>query len=437
MNLKETFELLFSLPTIWWVLFGSAILGLASGSLGTFAVLRKQSLLGDALAHATLPGVCISFLITQSKSPLVLLTGALISGFIGTSLIMAIRRTSRIKEDAAIGIILSVFFGIGIFLLTLIQHSAVGEQSGLDRFLFGQAASLVTEDVRLMFILASLIFILIFSFYKELKLLSFDRDFGETIGYPMIFIEVVLTFLIVVAVVIGIQTVGVVLMAALLITPAVAARQWSDRLGVVVILSGIFGMLGGVVGALLSGFSLRLPTGPLIVITVSIIMVLSLFFAPRRGLVRSFVRFRRYKVKVLKENLLKDIHLLGRELKDWNTPRTLKMIAGVRGHKIRLVRRGLHKLFRDGFVSENDMHQWGLTPLGLEAARRVVRNHRLWELYLSKRLDLPTDHVHRDAEDMEHALTPEIIALLEKELEYPKSDPHGSPIVQPKEIPDE
>lgn len=437
MNLKETIELLFSLPTIWWVLLGSSILGLASGALGTFAVLRKQSLLGDALAHATLPGVCIAFLITQSKSPLVLLTGALISGFIGTSLIMAIRRSSRIKEDAAIGIILSVFFGVGIFLLTLIQHSAAGEQSGLDRFLFGQASSLVTEDVRLMFILASVIFILIFYFYKELKLLSFDREFGETIGYPMIFIEVILTFLIVVAVVIGIQTVGVVLMAALLITPAVAARQWSDRLGVVIILSGIFGMIGGVSGALLSGLSLHLPTGPLIVITVSIIMVLSLFFAPRRGLVKSFIKFSRYKNKVFKENMLKDLHSLGREKKDWNTPRTLKMIAGVRGHKIHTVRRGMNKLFKEGLVLENDLHLWTLMPKGLEEARRIVRSHRLWELYLSKRLDLPTDHVHRDAEDMEHALTPEIIALLEKELEYPKADPHGSPIVQPKDIPDE
>lgn len=437
MNISDTLELLFSLPTIRWVLFGSTILGIASGSLGTFAVLRKQSLLGDAIAHATLPGVCIAFLFTHSKSPLVLLTGALISGFIGTSLILGIRRTSRIKEDAAIGIILSVFFGIGIFLLTLIQHSSIGEQSGLDRFLFGSAASLVSEDIKIMFILSAIIFSLIMLFYKELKLLSFDREFGEIIGFPMIVVEVILTLLIVVAVVIGIQTVGVVLMAALLITPAVAARQWSNRLGVVIIIAALFGAIGGVSGALMSGLSQRLPTGPLIVLTVSALMVLSLFFAPRRGLLKSFIRFRNYRDKVLKENLLKDIHSLSRRAQDWKISHSIKEISAVRGHKLFLVRNVLKKLKRLGLVKDNSLQNWKLSKKGLEVARKIVRNHRLWELYLSKRLDLPSDHVHRDAEDMEHALTPEIIELLEKELEYPQEDPHGSPIDQPKEVPDE
>lgn len=437
MSLADTVQLLFLLPTIKWVLVGSLLLGMAGGVLGTFAVLRKQSLLGDALAHATLPGVCLAFLITQSKSPMILLTGALISGFIGTSLILAIQRTSRIKEDAAIGIVLSVFFGIGILLLTMLQHTTLAGQSGLDRFLFGQAASLMTKDVQLMFLLTSIIFVSTFFFYKEFKLLSFDREFGEAMGFPMIVIEVVLTLLLVVAVVIGIQTVGVVLMAALLITPAVAARQWSDRLGIVVILSGIFGMIAGVGGALLSGLSVRLPTGPLIVLTVSVIMVFSLFFAPRRGLLKAFVRSRGYRSKVLKENLLKDLHLLGRTSENWTMPRSVKMIAGVRGDKIRSVRRVLCRLRRGGLVTENDLKEWALTARGLESASTIVRRHRLWELYLSKRLELPTDHVHRDAEDMEHALTPEIIALLEKELEYPKRDPHGSPIMQPKESQDE
>lgn len=277
------------------------------------------------------------------------------------------------------------------------------------------------------------------AFYKEMKLLSFDRDFGQTIGFPMIFIEFILTFLIVIAVVIGIQSVGVVLMAGLLITPAVAARQWSDKLGVVVILAGIYGMLGGVSGALLSGLSMRLPTGPLIVLAVTAIMVFSLFFAPRRGLIKSFIKFQKYKSKVLKENLLKDIHSLGRKEKVWLAPHSLKVIAGIRGHKIHKIKKVLRKLKNEGLVSANDLnqYQWSLTSTGLEAARRIVRNHRLWELYLSKRLELSVDHVHRDAEDMEHALTPEIIALLEKELEYPKLDPHGSPIVQPKEPSDE
>ncbi|HLB59794.1 MAG TPA: iron chelate uptake ABC transporter family permease subunit, partial [Bdellovibrionota bacterium] len=360
----------------------------------------------------------------------------LISGLIGTWLVLAIRRSSRIKEDAAIGIVLSVFFGIGIVLLTAIQHTGAGAQSGLDRFLFGQAASLIDRDVQVMLLLAAIILSLLAMFYKEFKILSFDRDFGQTLGLPMVLIEIFLTALIVVAVVIGIQTVGVVLMAAMLITPAVAARQWTDRLGLMLFLSGLFGMIGGVVGALLSGLSLRLPTGPLVVLTLTAIVVVSLFFAPRRGLIKMWVKFIKYKLKVRQENLLKDLHSLGREESQWFIPRSPKVIAGVRGNSLPLTRKTLRELRRLGLVEEKE-EGWRLTSSGLDQSRHIVRYHRLWELYLSKRLELPSDHVHRDAEDMEHALTPEIVEMLEKELQHPKIDPHGSPIVSPKDIPDE
>jgi len=423
----ETLSFIFSLPTIRWVMLGSAILGLSAGMLGCFAVLRKQSLLGDALAHAALPGVCIAFIITGTKNPFVILIGALCSGLVGTWLIMAIRRTSRIKEDAAIGIILSVFFGIGIAILTGIQHSGMGAQSGLDRFLFGQAASLIPRDVIMMMILAAFLLGCLAALYKEFKILSFDRDFAQTLGQPVILIEAFLTALLVVAVVIGIQTVGVVLMAAMLITPAVAARQWTDKLGVMVILAGVFGILGGVIGSLLSGVASKLPTGPVVVLVLTFFVFISLLFAPRRGLAKAWFRFFKYKKKVRLENLLKDLHSLGRKDQDWTVVRSMKEIAAVRANNISTVRKTLNALRKLFFVEGSDVG-WSLTPAGLNEAKKVVRNHRLWELYLSKRLELPSDHVHRDAEQMEHVLTPEIVRAIESDLKHPKVDPHGSKI---------
>ncbi|HET9226352.1 MAG TPA: iron chelate uptake ABC transporter family permease subunit, partial [Thermoanaerobaculia bacterium] len=213
------------------VLIGATLLGALAGTLGSFALLRRQSLLGDALAHAALPGVCIAYLITGTKSPLPLFAGALAAGLLGSLLILTTVRWSRIKEDSAIGIVLSVFFGFGIVLLTLIQKLPAGNQSGLDKYLFGQAATLVEDDLKVMAVLGAVVIAFVLAFYKEFKLLSFDPGFGSSLGLPMRRMEVLLTLLLVVVVVVGLQTVGVVLIVATLITPAAAARQWTDRLG--------------------------------------------------------------------------------------------------------------------------------------------------------------------------------------------------------------
>jgi manganese/zinc/iron transport system permease protein len=201
------------------VLVGSVLLGAVGGTLGAFALLRRQSLLGDALAHAALPGVGLAFLRTLSKSPFVLLTGALVSGIAGALAVLGIHRFSRVKEDAAIGIVLSVFFGAGIVLLTHIQKLPAGNQSGLDKFLFGQAAALMRQDIVIMAVLGSVVVATIALFWKELKLVTFDRGFAGSVGMPTGVLEVVLTAALVVTVVVGLQTVGVVLMIATLVTP--------------------------------------------------------------------------------------------------------------------------------------------------------------------------------------------------------------------------
>src|SRR5688572_15324146 len=194
-------------------------------------MLRRQGLLGDTLAHAALPGICLAFLLTGAKTQIVLLLGAALAGWVGTMLLLVIVRRTVLSEDAALGIVLSTFFGIGITLLTYINRRDDANQAGLDSYLFGQAAALIEEDVINFAVLGGIALALVLLFYKELKLLTFDAEFAGSLGFGTTKLSVLLTSLIVVAVVIGLQTVGVVLMAAMLIGPAAAARQWTNRLG--------------------------------------------------------------------------------------------------------------------------------------------------------------------------------------------------------------
>jgi manganese/zinc/iron transport system permease protein len=410
------------------VLIGASLLGLSGGVLGCFAVLRRQSLLGDALAHAALPGICVGYLLTHSKEPVPLFAGALVAGLIGAMTIQLIIRNSRIKQDTAIGMVLSVFFGVGIVLLTYIQKLPLGNQSGLDHFLFGQAATLLPRDIRIMGVMAVVVVVVTALLFKELKLLCFDRDFADATGQPTRWLEFLLTTLLVVVVVVGLQTVGVVLIVATLITPAAAARQWTESLGVMLVLAALIGGGSGAVGAVLSASVRNLPTGPVIVLCASAALIVSLLVAPRRGLVWAFLEERRVAHRIRRENLLKDLYTWGeRNNGRWTDPVPATFIMGLRGQSgtqltqtsRRLRSRGLLAPVGDGML---------LTDRGLSAAEGVVRKHRLWELYLTRRLELPSDHVHRDAETMEHALTDDDVAALEQVLGHPQADPHGRPI---------
>ncbi len=281
----NVFVLLFTDYTLRTVALGAAVLGIASGALGSFAVLRRQSLLGDAMSHAALPGVVIAFMLTGSKSPLVLLAGAAVAGVLGTISLNAITRYTRIKEDSALGIILSVYFGFGLMLLTFLQRNPDARQAGLNSYLFGQAATLLTRDVVVMAVLGGTAVSLMALFWKELKLLTFDPDFGASLGFPMKWLDYLLLGLLVTAIVVGLQAVGVVLMSALIVAPAAAARQWTNRLGIMVLLSALFGAASGVSGAVISSLGRGLSTGPVVVLAASLIVAVSLLFAPNRGLI--------------------------------------------------------------------------------------------------------------------------------------------------------
>ncbi len=279
------------LPRLWsdytlrTLLLGMSTLGAVSGVLGAFATLRRQSLLGDAISHAALPGVVLVFLLTRSKAPLVLGLGAALAGWLATLWMTAITRHTRIKEDSALGLVLSVFFGLGLMLLTFTQRLPDARQAGLDRFLFGQAAALLMQDVWVMLGVGGLAVLLVGLFWKEFKLLTFDREFGVSLGLPMACLDVLMVSLLTAAIVIGLQAVGVVLMSALVAAPAAAARQWTDRLGCMTALSAFFGALAGVSGALISSLGRHIPTGPAVVLCAATLVVFSLLLAPNRGLI--------------------------------------------------------------------------------------------------------------------------------------------------------
>ncbi len=281
--------------TLMIVALGSALLGLVSGALGTYAVLRQQSLLGDAISHAALPGIAIAFLLTGSKMPLILVFGAAVAGWLGTLLILSVVKLTRIKYDSALGLVLSTFFGFGLVLHTLIQRTGNANQAGLDTFLFGQAASILERDVVTMGILGGIAISVMLLFWKELKLLVFDEGFGTSVGLPIRALDILLTSLLVIAIVLGLQTVGAVLMSAMLVAPAAAARQWTNRLGPMVFLGALFGAIAGVSGTIISSSASRIPTGPTIVLCATTVVGFSIAFAPNRGLLWNWLRHQRNK----------------------------------------------------------------------------------------------------------------------------------------------
>ena len=414
-------------PNIRFVALGSVILTASSAIVGTFTFLNKRSLVGDAIAHAVLPGICLGFILAGTKNPFYLIGGAFATGWVSLIAVDYITRRSRIKEDTAIGLVLSVFFGLGIVLLTVIQKSGNAAQSGLDHFLFGKAASLVGEDLYTFAAVAVVLLIAVFLLFKEFTLLAFDKDFARAIGLPVRKIELVLTSLIVLAVVIGIQAVGVVLMAAILITPAAGARFWTDRIGVMFSLASIFGAVSGLAGAYISYVAPAMPTGPWIVIVISSIAFISFFLAPTRGVLGRLFKQGSIRKTINDENILKALYQLGEESRNFYSKRSVDEIIRRRKLERENLIRVLRRLRLQGYVEQSG-NLWGLTEAGKDRGQRVVKMHRLWELYLTTQLHIAPDHVHEDADTIEHLLTPELEAELETLLNYPKTDPHKSEI---------
>ncbi len=368
----EFFIALFNDYTFRIVTLGALVLGITAGCLGAFAVLRQQSLLGDAIAHATLPGVGFAFLLTQSKNPFVLLIGGMIAGWLATILLKIITQMTKIKQDTALGIILSVFFGLGLVTITLVRKLPTATKAGLDKFLFGNAATLLKSDVELMFILAAIVLSLLLLFWKEFKVLVFDNDFAQSIGLNVHALDILLTSLIVVAIVIGLQTVGVVLMSAMLVAPAASARQWTDKLGIMVFLSALFGAVCGVAGAVTSSLILKLPTGPTIVVYLSLIVLFSLALAPNRGLIWDWVRARRHRKEIQITTMLKNLLLFSEIQTDPFHPHDISALQAIGRAAID---KTMLELLHKGWAKQYPDKRWALTPKGLEEAKQLTQQY--------------------------------------------------------------
>jgi len=356
--------------TLKVVALGAGLLGATGGVLGTFAVLRRQSLLGDAVSHAALPGVALAFLLTGSKASIVLMLGAAATGWLATLGVRSVVRRSRVPYDSALGLGLSVFFGLGLVLLTHIQNRPDAAQAGLDTFLFGQAAVLLQEDLVVMGVLAAAAVACVAVLWKELKLLSFDPDFGASLGLPVGLLDVALTGLVVVAIVIGLQTVGVVLMSALIVAPAAAARQWTRRLGPMVLVAAVFGMVGGLGGAIASSF-LDLPTGPPIVLALGMIVVVSIAAVPQRGLLWRRVRLGSARRVDEARPVLLHLYALSLQHQDPEHGHSQAVLRAMspRGADVEAALRALELR---GLAFETRGGLWAPTATGRGAARQVL-----------------------------------------------------------------
>ncbi len=331
--------------------------------LGSFAVLRKQSLLGDAISHAALPGIAISFLITGAKDSNTLLMGALVSGLIGTFWIRGIVTKTHLKSDTALGLILSLFFGFGMLLLTFIQKQPNANQAGLDKYLFGQAATLVESDVWMMAIVTGICLVVVLLFWKEFKILLFDKDFAKTLGFNTKAIDIIITSFIVLAIVLGLQTVGVVLMSAMLLAPAAAARQWTNSLSTMVFLAAIFGAFSGVLGTAISASENNLSTGPVIVLIAAVVVFVSFIFSPSRGLLFKHIRFIKNRRDLELNKTLAFMYNIAETHENISHPHEIKILNGFQGY----TKSTLKKLVEKDYVTLEGS-TWSLTESGFKSA---------------------------------------------------------------------
>ncbi|GAA4966660.1 iron chelate uptake ABC transporter family permease subunit [Algibacter aquimarinus] len=366
MDITEYIKLVFSDYTLRTITLGTAILGAVCGMLGSFAVLRKQSLLGDAISHAALPGIAIAFLITGTKDSNTLLLGALVSGLIGTFWIRGIIKKTHLKSDTALGLILSLFFGFGMLLLTFIQKQPNANQAGLDKYLFGQAATLLESDVWMMATVTGICLFVLLLFWKEFKILLFDADYTKTLGFNTKFIDILITSFIVLAIVLGLQTVGVVLMSAMLLAPAAAARQWTNSLGKMVMIASVFGAFSGVFGTAISASQNNLSTGPVIVIVAGVFVLFSFVFSPSRGLLFKQIRFIKNRRDLQLHKTLAFMYNIVESHDNISHPHAIKILNNFQGY----TKNTLKKLVDKNYVILNGS-DWSLTDEGFKIASNL------------------------------------------------------------------
>ncbi|MCA9228687.1 MAG: metal ABC transporter permease [Planctomycetales bacterium] len=424
------------------VVFGTTLLGCAGGMVGSFTLLRKRALMGDALSHATLPGIVLAFIIAtrfglDGKSLPFLLSGATVSGLLGVGVILLIRQRTRLKEDTALGAVLSVFFGGGLALLSVSQQMQQGHVAGLESFIYGKTASMGAHDIRLIMLAAIVCIGICLLLFKEFKLLCFDEEFAASRGFPVMRLDIVLMALVVTICIVGLQAVGIVLVIALLIIPAAAARFWTDQLSSMFAISGGLGALGGMVGAEISALFSRLPSGAMIVLVYTLLFSASMLLGRRRGVLIRGLRRLRLNRQIDRQHLLRAIY----ELRELTISATRNKFEPTRNQgfdvdRMQLLAKrswsagrlgtAIRRAVRDGLVRV-DGDDISLTDEGMVEAARLTRQHRLWELYLITYAEIAPSRVDRDADAIEHVLEPELISELEGLLARRYTDVPASP----------
>lgn len=405
------------------VIAGTTFLGLAAGVIGVFALLRKRSLMTDALSHATLPGIAGAFLAAtalgaQGRSLPVLLLGATVTGVLSILCIQGILRHTRLREDAAIGIVLSVFFGAGIVALSYIQANAAAGSAGLNKFIYGQAATMQPHDVMLMAAIAAGAVAATALFLKEFALVCFNDAFAKVDGWPVSIIDVLMMSMVVLVTVAGLQAVGLILVVALLIIPPVAARFWTDRLIPLLLIAALIGAASGYFGSVISALLPRKPAGAVIVLTSGVFFAASLVFAPARGVIASAARRLRLRLLIAGEDILENAYEQSiepdatRNISRQQIDATARLRAWPIGFRALVT----HRLRRKGLLIPRPDHAWRLTDRGFTEGARVSRNHTLWEQYLVSYADIAPSHVDWSVDQVEHILSDTLIAELEHRL---------------------
>ncbi len=416
------------------VVLGSILIGISCGLIGSYVVTRRLSLFGDTLSHAVLPGIAIGFICSQSKDNLALLIGAIVAGFLGVTCLTLLQKFTPIRQDSALGIVLSGFYAIGICLLTRIQKMEFGNQSGLDTFLFGQASALSINDIWGVGITLAGIGLFVLATHKELLISGFDPSFARSIGIHNMLLQYGLWILLAFCIITSLQVIGVILASALLIIPAATASLMVKRMNSYLFIASVLGGIAGLGGTFLSFLGQGLPTGPLIVLVSTFLFLFVLGFMPKTGIFTHWNFSRTHSMRIKAENTLKAIyHILESQNfeKTSITSQELMQRIGIgRGDCDREIRLLIRMKLATQKVTRDSSKLPGqslitLTPEGWEYACKIVRNHRLWELYLTSEAEYAPDHVHEDAEKIEHVLGDQTIRQLERILSNPREDPHG------------
>jgi manganese/zinc/iron transport system permease protein len=432
------------------VVLSTSLLSFAAGLVGSFLLLRKRSLMGDALAHATLPGIGIAFAVMvlaggSGKSLPGLLVGATISGVIGVLIMLAIRNTTRLRDDVAMGLVLSVFFGIGTAILGMVQNMPGASAAGLESFIYGKTASIVWSDFLFIASVTTFVATLAVLLFKEFTLLCFDEAFACAQGWSALWLDILLLALVTAVTVIGLQSVGLILIIAVLITPPTAARFWTQSLPKMMVLAAVIGGVSGWVGASVSALLPRMPAGAVIVLVAAAFFLMSMIFAPARGILARWLRHRQLRKKVNRQHILRaayeileaEARLGGVAEPVVNAPLSLPDLLAKRTWSSRDLGHILTTEVKMGHIGRSDDGKLRLSEAGFGEAARITRNHRLWEVYLVTHAEIAPSHVDRDADMVEHILEADLVRQLEEELRERNSwipvppSPHRIPSPHP------